>query len=247
MYRTGRRNLHNARTSFVFSVVDGSSQIASWGVMERLKFNLGQNGGYLHEVLKFNAFMDQNGDAANLLFAKKTIDALKEQVQSKALPEGHATVLFLLLVYHIIEPIQDPNFGDPFQCVESMWCGLTIARLWRSYVRTCREINLDLNFISLEMYNTLEVLVHGATNHFLAVKRHVSVRAAAKTPDPPPEKWERGALPWRLAGPTRNVSDTRPMEAHFGGMRVGDTAKRNSVNMTLVEFVEGSRPRPHFF
>jgi hypothetical protein len=195
--RTSRRNLYNPNTSLTFGVAadDGSREVASWGVIEELKDILGPRGDFLASILRFNAFMDQNGDAANKLFHSMTIKELEKRVDAGELPDGCATLLLMKMVNMIIAPIQDPNFGDPFVCATSMWAGLSAMRRWRMYVKGHPRLTLTANFISLEMYNTTEIIVHGATNHYLSVKRHASKDAPAVTAVPPPAEYERGAVP----------------------------------------------------
>lgn len=181
LLRTFRRNLKNARTEFAFGFVQNNvvdaNFVATWAVIEHLQRALGApDGDFLSPILRFNPFMEQSGDVANRLFSTRTINALRTQVTHRNVPEGKATILFLTLVNPGIAPIEDPNFGDPFEATESMWTGLYTLRFWRHYVRL--NGSLQKHFTSLESYRTTEVIVHGCTNHYLVVKL------------------ERGELPW---------------------------------------------------
>ena len=208
--RTGRRNLHNPIVNLAF----GSACFATWGVIQQLKDLLGPRGNFLHSILKFNSFMEQSSDDSRKLFDKRTIGALREVVDDGRLPDGAATLLFLMMVNFMFMPMVEPNFGDPFQCTRSMWTGLYIMRLWRAYVRLSPGVTLVANFVSLEFYNTCEAMIHGGTNWYLIVFRH------------------RGKLPWHRAAPLRLVADTRPQESIFSQSRVGKFAL-NSVNATF--------------
>ena len=224
LYRTARRGLHNPRTLLAFGceTVGGEVcyDVASWGVIEELRGLLGERGGYLDSVLKYNSFMDQSGDAANRLFNKRTIVALNEQYDKGLLPDAAATLLYLTTVNSIIAPIEDPDFGTPFECVQSMWKGLHALRLWRKSVVLNDKLTLGENFVSLAMYETCEIIVHGATNHYLIVFRHA------------------GDVSWRKKGPLRNVPDTRAMEGEFGAVRVGKIGHHNSVNIHAAGFLD---------
>ena len=79
--------------------------------------------------------MDQNGDAANRLFDEKTIEALREKIDDKTVPEGRPTLLYLKMINQILAPIQDPNFGNPLTSTESMWKGLYGLRFWHEFAR----------------------------------------------------------------------------------------------------------------
>lgn len=205
--RTARRNLHNARTVFAFGV----TCFATWGVIKQLKHTLGPRGKFLHSVLKFNSFMEQSSDDSRKLFDKRTIDALKEVVDNGQLPDGAVTLVYLMMINFLFTPILEPNFGDPFKCVRTMWTGLYMMRLWRCFIRLSPGLTLTYNFISLEFYNTCEGMIHGATNWYLIVYRH------------------KGELPWRRAAPLRGVADTRPQESIFSQLRTA----WQSVNFTF--------------
>ena len=192
----------------------GTACFATWGVIQQLKDILGQRGNFLHSVLKFNSFMEQSSDDSRKLFDSRTIDALREVVDDGRLPDGAATLLFLMMINFMFMPMVEPNFGDPFKCTKSMWTGLFIMRLWRAYVRLSSSTTLVSNFVSLEFYNTCEAMVHGGTNWYLIVFRH------------------KGKLPWHRAAPLRLVADTRPQESIFSHTRVGKFAL-NSVNATF--------------
>ena len=208
--RTGRRNLHNPIVNLAF----GSACFATWGVIQQLKDLLGPRGNFLHSILKFNSFMEQSSDDSRKLFDKRTIGALREVVDDGRLPDGAATLLFLMMVNFMFMPMVEPNFGDPFQCTRTMWTGLYIMRLWRAYVRLSPGVTLVANFVNMEFYNTCEAMIHGGTNWYLIVFRH------------------RGKLPWHRAAPLRLVADTRPQESIFSQSRVGKFAL-NSVNATF--------------
>jgi len=68
LLRTFRRNLQNPRTVFTFGFdetgMPEENATASFTVLERLKSELGERGGFLHPILRFNRFMDQNGSAS---------------------------------------------------------------------------------------------------------------------------------------------------------------------------------------
>ena len=221
-FRTGRRGLHNPHSWFAF----GGGKYATWGVIQQLRACVGPKGDYLHSVLKFNTFMEQSSDDSRKLFDWRTISALQDAIDEGKLPDGLATLLFLKMVFYILMPIAEPNFvdpepddpdgadnGGPFAVVRSMWAGLYIMRLWRTYIRLSGESTLEKNFVTLEFYNTCEAMVHGATNYFLIAFRH------------------RGTIPWRRCV-LRLVADTRPQEPIFSLTRVGRFAG-NSVNATL--------------
>ena len=170
--------------------------------------------------------MEQSSDDSRKLFDWRTISALQDVIDEGKLPDGLATLLFLKMVFYILMPIAEPNFvdpepddpdgadnGGPFAVVRSMWAGLYIMRLWRTYIRLSGEFTLEKNFVTLEFYNTCEAMVHGATNYFLIAFRH------------------RGTIPWRRCV-LRLVADTRPQEPIFSLTRVGRFAG-NSVNATL--------------
>ena len=185
--------------------------------------------------IRYNAFMDQNSNAARLLFNTKTISAIEELVVGGKLPDGHATVLYLKMFHAIFAPMDDPDFelptsaddaqvgarpfhGPPCDCILSQWTGLYILRYWRTFIKEAAPLDLTLgdNFCSLELYNTAELTVHGCTNYILDCKRHK-----------PPE------IEWRLAAPCRNVATTTDMEGTFGGIRMGKIGHHNSVNCTF--------------
>ena len=219
--RTGRKGLHRPNTNFCM----GPNSYATWGVIQQLKSILGPKGGFLHSVLVFNNFMEQSSDDSRKLFAKETIDALGETIDAGKLPDGKATWLFLKMVHLVCFPMLDPNYsvaedggverGGPFVSTKAMWTGLYIMRLWRAYVRLSPGLTLVKNFISLEFYNTCEAMVHGCTNWYLICWRH------------------KGDIPWRRAGPTRGVADTRPIEGIFSLIRAGKFNLTNSVNSTF--------------
>ena len=218
---THRRNLRNEPTTFAFgfaarNVPDPS--VATWGVLEHLKRELGPRGGFLHPILKYNSFMDQNGDAANRLFNERTIGALEEKILDGDVREGRATLLYLKMINQMLAPIEDPNFGDPLKSTESMWKGLYTLRLWRDYVRL--QGSLERHFTSNESYRTCEVIVHGCTNHFLT------------------GKLAGGNLDWQRLGPTRNVADDRPLEGRFGLLRSGKVGSNMSVNKSIAQIAE---------
>jgi hypothetical protein len=194
--------------------------VASFAVIEHLRELLGKRGGYLDAVLRFNSFMDQSGDAANRLFDSRTISSLEDNFRNGMLPDAGATVLFLKMVNAALAPIEDPNFGTPLECVRSMWSGLQALRQWRNYVRLDDKLTLGENFVSLAMYVTFEVIIHGATNHYLACKRHAP------------------GLEWRLKAALRGVCDTRTIEGLFALMRTGKIGHHNSVNNHLAGFID---------
>ena len=99
------------------------------GVIKQLKHTLGPRGKFLHSVLKFNSFMEQSSDDSRKLFDKRTIDALKEVVDNGQLPDGAVTLVYLMMINFLFTPILEPNFGDPFKCVRTMWTGLYMMRL----------------------------------------------------------------------------------------------------------------------
>ena len=176
--------------------------------------------------------MEQSSDDARKLFAPATIDALEGEIRNGTLPDGSATLLFLMMVHFIFFPMMEPNYTPPphwcditdadevdasvgpFVIVRTMWTGLYIMRLWRSYIRLSPGFTLKLNFVSLEFYNTCEGMVHGATNWFLICWIH------------------RGELPWWRCV-LRLVCDTRPQEGIFSLTRVGKFNLTNSVNATF--------------
>ena len=195
-------------------------------MIKQLKATLGPKGDYLHSVLKFNNFMEQSSDDSRKLFDWRTISALEGAINEGKLPDGLVTLRFLKMVFYILMPIAEPNFvdpepadaeaaggGGPFVVVRSMWTGLYIMRLWRTYIRLSGDFSLEKKFVTLELYNTCEAMVHGATNYFLIAHRH------------------RRTIPWRRCI-LRLVADTRPEESIFSQTRVGKFA-RNSVNSTL--------------
>jgi len=160
--------------------------------------------------------LSSSGDAANKLFNKKTVDVLKEFVDNGTIPEGKATLLYLTMINQIMAPIENPNFGTPFDATESMYTGIYTMRLWREYVRL--HNGLVQRFTSLESYRTAEVIVSGCVNHFLIAKLFGS------------------DIPWERKGPTRNVADDRELEGLFGLVRAGKIGSNMSVNKTLLEF-----------
>ena len=184
----------------------------------------------MHSVLRFNNFMEQSSDDARKLFAPATIDALEGEIRNGTLPDGNATLLFLMMVHFIFFPIMEPNYTPPlhwcdspdgvdagvgpFVITRTMWTGLYVMRLWRAFIRLSPGFTLKLNFISLEFYNTCEAMVHGATNWFLICWIH------------------RGKLPWWRCV-LRLVCDTRPQEGIFSLTRVGKFNLTNSVNATF--------------
>lgn len=177
--------------------------------------------------------MDQNSNAADLLFDCKTIAAIEDLVETGKLPDGHATVLYLKMVNLVYEPIKDPNFlladghflptqgAPPFDSILSMWTGLYCFRFWRTFIKNTKGLTLGGNFCSLESYETVEATVHGCTNHVLVCKRHKAVETE-----------------WRLAAPCRNVATTTRSEGTFGATRVGKIGHHNSVNCTLKGFMD---------
>ena len=197
-------------------------ECATWGVIEQVKDLLGPQDGFTAGIWKYNAFMDQNSQAASLLLNNKTIRAIENLVDSGRLPDGHATIFFLKISNAVFHPMEDPDFGDPFECVESLWTGLYGFRYWRAFIQLPdHSLTLGENFVSLECYNTVEATVHGCTNWALVAFRH-------KSP----------TTPWRLAGPLRNVATTVPYEGTFAAIRVGRIGHSNSVNCTLKEFID---------
>ena len=161
--------------------------------------------------------MDQNSNASNLLFNSRTIEAVEELVNDNRLPDGHATLLYLKMVNAVYAPIDDPNYGSPFDCHVSLWTGLYCFRYWRAFIKLeSNSLTLGDNFCSLEFYNTVEGTVHGCTNWLLVLKRHK-----------PPH------IEWRLAAPCRNVSTTTDMEGTYAEIRLGKIGHHNSVNCTL--------------
>ena len=199
MYRTDRRNLMNPRTLFAFAFGQHGepTAVASMAVIESLKAKLrgdddgSGDAGYLSPVPRYNRFMEQSGDAANRLFNERTIGLLEKHVENGNLPEGKATVLYLKMINQMMRPVEDPNFGSPFEMVESMWTGLYTMRLWRHAVG--KQASLEKHFTSLASYRTHEVIAHGCTIHLLIAK------LIAKY------------LPWERRGPLRHVADDRPM------------------------------------
>ena len=94
----------------------------------------------------------------------------------------------------VFHPMEDPDFGDSFECAKSLWTGLYGFRYWRAFIQLPdHSLTLGEIFVSLECYNTVEATVHGFTNWALVAFRH----------KPP-------TTPWRLAGPLRNVATTVP-------------------------------------
>ena len=56
-------------------------ECATWGVIEQAKDLLGPQGGFTADIWKYDAFMDQNSQAASLLLNNKTIRAKRDSWQ----------------------------------------------------------------------------------------------------------------------------------------------------------------------
>ena len=245
--RTFRRNLQNERTTLTFGFFKDAvpASVASWSVLEDLQRKLRKGeGAFLHPILKYNRFMDQNSDAANKLFSAPTIEVLEKKVTDSSLPEGKGTVFFLKMITNMTAPIEDPNFGTPFEAASSMWRALLAMRYWRAYVRLHPSGSLERHFTSLESYHTSEVLVHGCTNYYLTAKLAPDLSSSRRGPDESEKGDELSLPPWYLPwwrkGPTRHVADDRPLEGFFGLVRSGRLGSNMSVNKTLKQFIQQS-------
>jgi len=242
--RTFRRNLRNDRSKLTFGWFEDGipASIASWSVLEDLKRSLRKGeAAFLNPILHYNRFMDQNSDAANKLFSAPTIEVLEKKVEDGKIPEGKGTVFFLKMITNMTAPIEDPNFGTPFEAAKNMWRGLLAMRYWRECVRLHPSGSLERHFTSLESYQTSEVLVHGCTNYYLTAKLSEDFSSSDREPDVTEKEEEfplpSWYLPWWRKGPTRHVADDRPLEGFFGLVRSGRNGANMSVNKTLKQFI----------
>ena len=89
------------------------------------------------------------------------------------------------------------------------------------------QLTLERNSISLEFYETLEIMVCGATNYFLYLKRHAL---------------GKHGVAWRALQALRKVGDTRGIEGVFSETRVGMIARcaSCSASSTRCRTIGGS-------
>ena len=219
-FRTGRRNLANPRVQLTFELREDSRSVASWGVLEHLKYKLGPSGGWMSSFLDYNDFQDQKSDASLKLFSEGTIRELIQSKEDGSIPEAGATILYLQAVHDVFAPFQNPNFGDPFEVATSTWAGCYIFRYQRAFVDSRQGLILKDESISTPFYNTIELMVHSATCYHLAAHRD--------TPE----------IPWLSKAPLRLVGDSRGPESYFSKGRYGTIAHSNSVNFTAAGFIQ---------
>lgn len=164
--------------------------------------------------------MDQKSDASLKLLDQKTIDLLESVVDQ--IPEAKPTILHLKAGAAIINPLQNSGFGDPVAVVESMWYGLTILRDQRAYCENHKDLTLEFNSPSVESFSTAEIMVHGATAHFLSCFRETGVKQ-----------------PWHKKATLRKVGDSRSCEGLNSGLRGGaGAANGGNVNFTAGKGVQ---------
>lgn len=186
---------------------DGNLTCASLAFIQLLREVAGPRGGYLHDAVKYNVFCDQKSDAALVLFSQKTVDLFRAHLHQ--VPGGKGTLLYIIMVQSMIEPIFDTEFGTPFEVITSMRRGLHILRMFRASVNQTLGLNLSDNFVSREMYDTFELMVQQSENFFVIAFLHHDI-------------------PWRRKALLRRVDDTRPCEGFNSYNRVCF----NSVNFT---------------
>lgn len=142
----------------------------NWSVLFVMKEKLGPQGGYLHPILRINAFCDQSGDHARILVDKRTVDLMETCIGD--IPDAGATWLYLKALQCVVLPFEDPAFGDVYQLQEAIWTGVYIFRLQRAFVICSPELKLGEHSSSTEMFTTIEGMAHGAVCHHLTAKKH---------------------------------------------------------------------------
>ena len=164
--RTSVRNLLNSNISIVadnFSCASGirTAKIASVHDIRILKQVL-PNASVKHADI--SPLINQNCDAAGRVLNAKLIEELAKHV-----PGSEATQLYLQASVWVHVPYRNNKFGPPAEMARSLWAGLLTFRRWRQYIILSPKLKLKDHFISRAHYITIELMVHAAILHFLAL------------------------------------------------------------------------------
>jgi len=90
------------------------------------------------EMVHFNKFMDQRGDAAYELASWRLIKTLERHF-----PEDKGTILSLIGMNYASSPWRTMCFTNPFVIVEFVWCAVAIWEMQEGFVKnTCQRIDL---------------------------------------------------------------------------------------------------------
>ena len=181
--RNDRKVLDNARHQLVWGVRDdpitGELELerASFGTFRRLKERIA-DGGFLDAITNINPFHDHNSDAANILHSERTTEPLLKHLD---LPNARATLLQLEAGRLNVQPIRDPNFGDPFEAHLAVWTGMFLFALQRQIASAVlkkfkEKLPEKLEHGNLtttdETFRTHELMTCATSCHLLACKRH---------------------------------------------------------------------------
>ena len=172
--RTFRRNVLNANTTIVFfSEKDPASgaeviKCASMLFLKRLASDRRFKGKYnLADMVTFNSFMDQRGDAAYDLISVKTISLLEREHRK----EDPATILAMKSMYYLTLPFKNKKVTNPFAAVQHAWLGLAVWELQEQYIAKHIK-NVDLHCPSPQFRTANKVLACAVFNHCLNHFRH---------------------------------------------------------------------------
>lgn len=178
--RNGRRLvLHNNNKTIVFYSEKGlnGEECGLWasGVfLSRLANDRQYRGRYnLYEMLTFNKFIDQKGDAAYDLVSYRTIKFLEKATTVPDIDTGQpvcqdrATVLALTAMNFASNPWKTKGFNNPFMIVEFVWTAVAIWEMQELYVTELVK-RVDLHCPSFQFRETQRINACAATNLCLA-------------------------------------------------------------------------------
>ena len=163
-----RRTLHNDNKTIVFYSEKGEQGEecglwASFVYLQKLAEDRRFRNRYkLGEMLQFNKFMDQKGDAAYDLISWRTISLLQAYC-----PEDRATILFLTGLNYSCSPWITKHFTDPFMIVQFVWTAAAVFEMQEVYVKELVG-RIDLHCPSDQFRKTIRTNACAATNHILS-------------------------------------------------------------------------------
>jgi hypothetical protein len=105
------------------------------------------------------------------------------------------------MIYFMIEPMHNTDYGNPLEVVQSLWKGLTILRKQVASVRNEEGLRISDHSVLSQMNKAFETMVQRATNYFVVVYLFRD-------------------LPWREKAPLRRVFDSRSCEEFNSYLRL---------------------------
>ena len=167
--RNGRRCIlrNNKKTIVMYSEKgEGGEEAGLWAsglYIARMAEDRVLSGRYnLKEMLTFNDFMDQKGDAAYHLASYRTIRLL-ERAPINGIDPDRATILALIALNYSSNPWKTKHFTNPFMIVEFVWCATAIWEMQELYVQELVG-RIDLHCPSSQFRETQRLNACAATN-----------------------------------------------------------------------------------